>query len=107
VIRHGITVVARDDDLLNVNGLKWTDPHLSLIVPTYGPSSTQAAVVDLKRATMLITGHTLGPYHTWLKEQTLQLAAQRAGFRPIRQWQPGTHNTISVWERTPSSPARR
>jgi hypothetical protein len=99
VIRNATTIVARDDDLLNVNGLVWVDPRLRLIVPPYGPASTADAINELKQATMLIVGTTLGPYHTWLNDHTLEVAAERAGFRPLVQWHPGPQNSIVVWER--------
>jgi len=99
VIRNATTIVARDDDLLNVEGLMWVDPHLRLVVPPYGPASTVDAIGELKQASMLIVGTTLSPYHTWLNDHTLEVAAERAGFKPLVHWYPGPHNSIIVWKR--------
>ncbi len=95
------TLVARDDDLVNVNGLDWLAPgkRTHLLVPPNGTDATPVALRDVRLATFLIAGSTRGPYHQYLDEQAVETAAARDGFRPSQQWNVSPSNDIVIWQR--------
>lgn len=95
------TVLVRQDDLLNVNSLHWmghTQP-MNLIRIPHGPSGTQAAIGDLDRAQVLITGRTAASYSLYVDQRTIIAAAERDGFRPLRAWSISPSNNVVVWQR--------
>ena len=99
LIGNAPTIVARDDDVLNANGLSWVGRNMGiqLIVPPYGPTGTSTAIAELPSAQYLITGTSLAPYHGLLNQLKLQIAATQEHFYLQKQWRIGGSNVIEVW----------
>jgi hypothetical protein len=119
------TLLIRDDDLLNGNGLRYAalvdhlpqslisapfgDAHAGLqelatgsVVgsgglsdPTYHVPGTTASNVEY-----LITGSSPAPYHDY--GSLAETAAARAGWEKIDTWTPACGNTIDLWREAPS-----
>jgi hypothetical protein len=103
-VSSGKTLITRDDDVLNVQGLTWfaDRQHLSaftLVVTPYGPVKETLIRSELTHVRFLITGTTPAPYHQYLDQHTVQLTAYRLGFRRVHLWTVSSHNTIEVWAR--------
>jgi hypothetical protein len=100
------TLLVRDDDFLNGNGLNYTaaTEHLDqrLISAPFGDA--QAGVRELADAQLLIAGTSPAPYHDYAK--TVEAAAERDGWTKIRSWSPACGNTIDLWARKVTSPPK-
>jgi hypothetical protein len=103
-VSSGKTLITRDDDVLNANGLIWfaDRQHISgftLAVTPYGPTKESQIRSELTQVRFLITGTTMAPYHDFLDQHTVQTTAYRLGFRRLHIWSVSPHNTIEVWVR--------
>jgi hypothetical protein len=91
------TLLVRDDDLLNWNGLTYTaaTEHLaqSLVPAPYGDA--RAGVQGLADAQLLIGGVSPAPYHDYTS--TVEAAAASDGWTKIRSWSLACGNTIDLW----------
>ena len=103
-IQGAPTVVARDDDLVNANGLSWdlTNAPTALLVPPYDATGTAVAISLLPTATYLIAGSSPAPYHGLLNEKMLVTAAVRDGYQLKRSWREGPGSEVQLWFRTAS-----
>jgi hypothetical protein len=97
----GPTMVLRDDDLFNVNGLAWSihSDQLRLVQVPTGTGSTSAALSGLARTSFLVTGLTRAAYYPYIDQQRVELAAEADGFRPLRMWRVSSSNDVVVWRR--------
>jgi hypothetical protein len=94
------TIVARDDDIFNTNGLVWeAESHgLRSGLERDIPHNTQAVIEALPGADTLVTGNSQFPY--WQIDQiAVEAAAVRDGFKPIHEWHVGPGNTVVLWKR--------
>jgi hypothetical protein len=99
-IRGHRTVLARNDAIVNVNGLTWQlGTSSSLLIPPQNQTSTAAAIRDLSRASALIAGTTQASYYGSLNQSAVQKAAFDDGYRPYQVWTVGKYNSIIVWRR--------
>jgi len=103
-IGRGPSLLARDDDAVNANGLSWfairqNTPGFSLIVPPFGPGALDAVRADLLQARFLITGTTPAPYHLSLSQDAVKRIAASDGFTAIRIWHISADSTVEVWRR--------
>ncbi len=103
------TLLVRDDDLMNSNGLVYesTRAHLrqDLVSAPYGDSS--AAIEEMKNFEYVISGTSPAPYHRYAS--IVAQAAAKAGWRTKRSWKLSCGNTIDLLERPSGSkpkPAR-
>jgi hypothetical protein len=101
------TLLVRDDDFLNANGLTYiaATEHLDqrLISAPFGDA--QAGVRELSNVQLLIAGSSPAPYHSYVK--TVEAAAQRDGWTKVRSWSPACGNTIDLWAKTAHSQAAK
>lgn len=110
------TLLVRDDDLLNANGLVYTAmiEHLpqQLIAAPYGDAVAGAR--ELKGAEFLLAGTSPGNYHD-LSENRLdhhytrlvEKTAAHAGWTKTRVWRLACGNTIDLWQKAAPAPSQR
>ncbi len=99
-VRGDRTVVARDDAIVNINGLSWElGTYATLLDPTSSSTETAAAIGYLSRANALITGASVFPYAGSLNQTAIEKAAFADGYHPERLWTVGQSDTIIVWRR--------
>jgi hypothetical protein len=93
------TLLVRDDDLLNANGLWYTatTEHLPLNLITAPYGNAQGGVRALADAQLLIVGTSPWPYHDYI--ETVEAAAARDGWREFRSWSTGCGNTVDLWQK--------
>jgi hypothetical protein len=96
------TVLARDDDVVNANGLSWFAARgripIMLLLPEYGPAALTTAEEELAGARYVILGETDGQFHIGLSLEALRIAAVQRGFHLVYFWRVSAHNTVQVWE---------
>jgi hypothetical protein len=94
------TVDARQDDILNLNGLKWEAVSRGEIYHFghAGSSGTRSLIRELSSSTMMITGTTPASY-LHVDQNSIVAAAVRDGYHPVAKWSPGSGNTIILWRR--------
>lgn len=95
----GRLLVIRDDALLNVNGLVFTDERSgrTFTTPSYGASSLDAD--ELTNADSVVFGRSVEPYHSVLDFPQAEERLTAAGFRPIWSNRLSEANRIEVWRR--------
>ena len=92
-------LVARDDSVLNVNGLRWYSEHPDRIEnPPTGPDGTRLSEQRLDKVTMLITGDSPLTFDPNVNRPALEEVAVRDGFRPVREWKVGRESTVVLWQ---------
>jgi hypothetical protein len=93
------TLLIRDDDLLNGNGLRYAAlvGHLpqSLISAPYGDAN--AGLREMRNAQYLIAGVSPASYHSY--GNLADAAAAHAGWQKIGTWTPACGNTIDLWRK--------
>jgi hypothetical protein len=93
------TLLIRDDDLLNGNGLAFTamTNHLqqSLVGAPFG--DPEGGIRKLGDAQLLIAGTSPAPYHHYT--DLVEAAAARDGWTKTRVWTLACGNTIVLWQR--------
>ncbi len=93
---------ARQDDILNLNGLTWEAASKGRSVhydgAKGGTMTTGSLIGALPSSTVLITGTSPDPYLV-VDQAAIEAAALRDGYRPVAGWKPGARNTIIVWKR--------
>src|ERR1019366_746583 len=67
-------------------------------------NGTEAAIRDLARVSMVITGSNLASYHPLLSQSVVESTAIRDGFHVVRVWLVGQHQSILVWRRGATAP---
>ncbi len=94
------TVMARNDPLVNVNGLAWAlrGKPTHMILPPYGSNGTASAIADLKHADALLTGGSIKNFQT-VDVAKVQAAAFVDGYRAVREWDVGPENDVILMER--------
>ncbi len=94
------TVMARNDPLVNVNGLSWAlrGRATHMILPPYGSTGTASAIADLKHADALLTGGSIKNFQT-VDVGKVQAAAFVDGYRAVREWSVGPENDVILMER--------
>jgi hypothetical protein len=112
MVRGQRTVLGVQNPLVNTNAMLWLAgserlrTHIGWLATPYGENATAGAVKDLKSAQWLITGG--GTYSfVPLDPRSIQLAAFRRGFRPVRIWTLGPYANVVLWRKgaTPTVPA--
>lgn len=101
------TVVVRNDDVMNTNGLRWMlRGRASRLAPVAnGPSGTGQALAALPTSAFLVTGTTPAPYNGELDQAKVVVAAERDGYLAVDRIVVSPTNDIVVWERPrPGSP---
>jgi hypothetical protein len=100
-IGRATTLVVRQDDALNRNGLGWEARRSEqrLVLPPNGPGATATALEELSRAAYLVSGSSRAMYQPIIDQERVELAAAREGFRPVRRWRLGASNSVVVWRR--------
>ena len=104
IIGQGPTLLARNDDALNGNGLSWFStrqnvPGFKLLPLAFGPSALEAVGVDLLKAKFVITGSTPAAYPASVTPDSVKGMAAREGFRLRRIWHVSRENTVEVLQR--------
>jgi hypothetical protein len=102
-VRGHRTVLARNDPIINVNGLSWElGTSSSFLIPPQNQTATAATATtirDLSRASALIAGSTQSSFTAALNQSAVQKAAFDDGYRPARVWNVGKYNIVIVWRR--------
>lgn len=98
------TVLARQDPILNANGLKWVVRGRAagatrVYVPAPGPTGPSSAISALKGSAALVTGTSDGPFPGDPDPYAVQSAALAQGYRAVKLWTVGSGNRIVLMER--------
>ncbi len=105
LIGSSSTLVAQQNDILNVNGIRWNGEvtPLSLVVPPPTLNGTQVAIGELARVRMLLTGSSSDSYDPLVDQAAVASAAHRDGFHIIRVWWVSQGDSSFVlWRRGPT-----
>ena len=101
VIGSQRTLLARDDDLLNAQGLTWFASQdgvaLNLWQPQVGPAGLPQSEQELPLMHFLIVGDSAVPFREGLSLSQLRSFAQAHGFHLVRTWRISDRNDIEVW----------
>jgi hypothetical protein len=94
-----VVLLARDDELLNGNGLHFTsDNRFEPVNVSFG--STSSSIIDqFGDERFLITGRTQGPFHPGVDQLAVEAAAREQGFVLVKTWTLSDGYDIRLWKR--------
>jgi Concanavalin A-like lectin/glucanases superfamily len=101
------TLVVRDDDLFNWNGLIYAQrsSHLPTEATLAPFGDVRAAIGELSGATLLLAGSSPSPYHRYIG--AIERAAAGDGWTKTRTWNLACGNTVDLWRKSSRSTRRR
>jgi hypothetical protein len=104
MVRGQKTVMGVQNSLVNTNAVLWSAgserlrTHIGWLATPLGENATAGALKDLKSARWLITGGSTYSFVP-LNQSSIQLAAFRRGFRPVRIWDLGPYANVVLWRK--------